>query len=94
MNGSLTSLDVGLNSIGKEAALELVSIFREKQMTSVGLAGCNLGADGGKAVADYLQLSSSLTSLDVRGYSNKLDAASKELLRDTVKDRNGFQLHM
>ena len=82
-----------LAALGKEAALELVSIFREKQMTSVGLGGCSLGADGAKAVAEYLQLSGSLTSLDVNG-SNKLDAASKELLRDTVKDRSGFELKM
>ena len=91
VNGSLTSLNVGDNKIGKEAALELVSIFREKQMTSVGLAGCDLGADGATAVAEYVQLSGSLTSLDVRGY-NELDAASKALLRDTVKDRSGFEL--
>ena len=60
LNGSLTSLDVGGNSIGKEAALEFVSIFKEKQMTSVGLAGCSLGADGAKVVAEYVQFSGSL----------------------------------
>ena len=70
LNGSLTSLDVGSNKIRKKAALELVKIFSEKQMTSVGLAECDLGAEGAKAVAEYVQLSSSLTSLDLS--SNRL----------------------
>lgn len=60
LNGSLTSLDVGYNSISKEVALELVSIFKEKQMTSVGLAWCDLGADGAKVVAEYVQCSGSM----------------------------------
>ena len=61
--GSLTSIDVGFNSIGKKAALNLVSIFKEKQMTSVGLAGCDLDVDGAKAVADYVRVTGSLTSV-------------------------------
>eukprot|EP00964_Phaeocystis_antarctica_P156453 scaffold126109_cov27-Phaeocystis_antarctica.AAC.1 len=63
VSGSLTSLDVGCNKIGKEAALKLVSIFKERQMTSVGLGGCDLGPDGGKVVADYIRDSGSLTNL-------------------------------
>ena len=39
VSASMTAIDVGNNSIGKEAALSLVSIFKEKdQMQSVGLA--------------------------------------------------------
>ena len=64
VSGSLTAIDVGFNSIGKEAALNLVSIFQEKDlMKSVGLGGCDLGVDGAKAVAEYVRVSASLTSV-------------------------------
>jgi hypothetical protein len=68
VNASLTSLDLGYNKIGKEAVLNLVSIFKEKdQMQSVGLANVDLGNDGAKAVAkavaEYVSVSASLTSL-------------------------------
>ena len=59
-----SQVDVGRNHIGKEQALELISIFKKKdQMQSVGLARCDLGADGAKAVADYVSVSGSLTSV-------------------------------
>ena len=59
-----SQVDVGYNSIGKEQALNLISIFKEKdQMVSVGLARCDLGVDGAKAVADYVSVSASLTNL-------------------------------
>lgn len=35
VSGSLTFLDVGQNDIGKEATLELVSSFKEKQIVSL-----------------------------------------------------------
>ena len=59
-----SQVDVGYNKIGKEQMLNLVSIFKQKdQMQSVGLACCNLGIDGAKAVADYVSVSASLTNL-------------------------------
>ena len=55
-------MDVGFNNIDREQALNLVRIFKEKdQMQSVGLADCNLGIEGVKAVADYISASGSLT---------------------------------
>ena len=57
-------MDVGINKIGREQALNLVSIFKQKdQMKSVGLAACDLGIDGAKAVADYVSVSPSLTKI-------------------------------
>ena len=35
INSSLTSLDIGFNEFGTDVALEFVSIFEKKQMTSV-----------------------------------------------------------
>ena len=64
-NNSLTSIDIGNNNITKEAMQALVRVFKEKQMTCINLVGCNLGADGAKEVAEYVRVSSSLTSLDV-----------------------------
>ena len=60
-----SQVDVGYNKIGKEQTLNLVSIFKQKdQMKSVGLADCNLGVDGAKAVADYVSVSGSLTKIE------------------------------
>ena len=64
-------MNVGYNEIGKAQALNLVSIFKQKdQMKSVGLEGCNLGVDGAKAVADYVSISAVLTSINLS--SNQL----------------------
>ena len=52
----------------------------------------SIGAQGAAAIGEALKVNGSLTSLDVSGYTNNLNAASKELLRDTVKDRSGFEL--
>jgi len=66
VGGSLTSLDLGYNSIDKEAALTLVSIFKKMdQMKRLGLASCNLGADGASAVADHVRFSGSLANLSL-----------------------------
>jgi len=63
VNASVTSVDVGFNSIGKEAALNLINIFKQKQMVSVGLAGCDLGPDGVEAVADMIRVIASITEV-------------------------------
>ena len=46
-------------------ALNLFAILKKKQMVSVGLAGCNFDADDAQAVADYISVSASLTSIDL-----------------------------
>merc|ERR1712159_394175 len=63
--GSLTSVEVGHTKIGKEMALELISIFKQKQMTFVGLADCDLGPDGANVAAEYISDSCSLTSINL-----------------------------
>jgi len=78
-SASITSFDVGYNQIDQEQALNLLSVFKQKDvMKSVGLAGCELGVDGAKAVADYISVSASISSVNV--LSNKLDEDSAELL--------------
>ena len=64
VSASLTSIDIGYNRIGKAMALQLVEIFKEKQMVFVGLASSfNLGDDGAQAVANYISVSTSLTKV-------------------------------
>jgi hypothetical protein len=59
-------VNVGYNRIGKAQVLNLVSIFKQQdQMKSVGFAGCDLGVDEAKAVADYVSVSGGLTSLNL-----------------------------
>jgi len=77
INNSLTSVDVGWNNIGKENALELITIFKQKEMVSVGLASCELGLEGAADVADYVRGSVSLTSCDVRDSDISGNAASQ-----------------
>ena len=77
-------MDVGQNDIGTEAALNLVSIFKEKdQMKSVGLMKCKLGVDGAKAVADYVSVSGSLTSLDLE--RNAIGAEGAKAIADALR---------
>ena len=86
-------MDVGSNKIGREQALNLVSIFKQKdQMKSVGLAACDLGIDGAKAVADYVSVSSSLTKVVVR--QNQLGEEGKAALQKAVVGRLGFELEL
>ena len=84
-SSSLTSLDVGFNLFGKDAALELVSTFRDKQMATVGLARCSLDANAVKVVAEYVRVSSSLTSLDL-GFNGIGSEATLELV-STFKEK-------
>ena len=63
VSASVTSVDVGYNSIGKEIALELISIFKQKPMVSVGLAQCGLGPEGAPAVADMIRVIPSITAV-------------------------------
>ena len=56
-------MDVGFNSIGKEMALELINIFKEKKMVSVGLAQCSLGPEEAPIVADMIRVIPSVTQV-------------------------------
>ena len=56
------------------------------------LNGNRMGAEGAAAIGEALKVNGSLTSLDVS--INGLGSASKELLRDAVKDRSGFKLEV
>ena len=88
-------LNLQTNKIGAEGAAAIGEALKVNgSLTSLDVRSNNIGPKGAAAFGEALKVNGSLTSLDVSGYYNYLDAASEELLRDTVKDRNGFQLHM
>ena len=61
---SLNSIDVGYNGIDQAAALELLAVMKEKAMVSIGMAGCKLGVEGAKVVAEMAAVSRSLTTIE------------------------------
>ena len=65
---SLTSVDVGRNSIGQAASLELLAVMKGKSMVSIGMADCKLGVEGSKVVAEMISVMASVTS--VRAFRN------------------------
>ena len=81
-NNSLRHLNVSNNEISEKAALALVNSFKDKQMKTVELANCSLGTDSAKAIAEYVNCSSSLTMLDTR--QNAIDYKSAEQLASAV----------
>ena len=60
---SVTSIDIGFNSIGQAASLELLAAMKGKQMVSIGMAMCELGVEGSKVVAEMISVMASLTYL-------------------------------
>ena len=60
---SLNLIDVGYNGIDQAAALELLAVMKEKAMVSIGMAGCKLGVEGAKVVAEMAAVSRSLSRL-------------------------------
>ena len=66
----------------EEAALGIVRAARQHdKITSLGLGGCNIGPTGAKEIADYVQGSAVLTSLDLS--LNQLDAEAGCSCRNT-----------
>ena len=67
VNSVLTSIDVGYTMLNEEAALGIVRAARQQdKMKTLGLAGCGIGASGAQEIAEYVRVSSVLTSLDLR----------------------------
>ena len=65
--------------------MKLVSIFKlgERQMTSVGFGGCDLGADGATIVANYIRVSGSLTTLNLA--SNDIRAKGGKVIANALQ---------
>ena len=59
-------------------------------MVTIGMAGCSLGVEGSKVVAEMVSVMASLTRVDVR--YNALGMQDKDVLRKAVEGRSGFDL--
>ena len=66
--------------------------MKGKIMESIGMASCNLGVEGAKAMAELLSFTGSLTRLDVR--YNSLGEEGEAVLRKAAEGRSGFELKL
>ena len=56
---------VGYNELTEEAALSIVRIEKQRnKLTTLGLAGCNIGPAGAKEIADWVSTSTMISSLE------------------------------
>lgn len=91
LNTTITSLDVGYNLLGEEATLEIIRVARQHdQMVSLGLANCALGSNTAKEIAEYVQASTVLKKIDLRG--GKTDRNLVRLVKDAGSNRTDFEL--
>ena len=87
----LTKLVLSQNySLKDEGAITLGEALKSnKTLKELELRGCDIGAEGGKALAAALR-TAVLTKLDAR--FNYLGDEAKKVLRDAAEGREGFQL--
>lgn len=56
---------VGNNRLTEEAALSVVRIEKQRnKLTTLGLAGCEIGPAGAKEIADWVSTSTVISSLE------------------------------
>ena len=73
---AVTSIDVGLNGIGRAASLELLAAMKGKSMVNIGMAGCSLGVEGSKVVAEMISVMPSITSVSLLGNYFDIETAT------------------
>ena len=49
-------IDVSFNQIDQAASLELIAAMKGKSMASIGMAHCELGLEGAKAMAELVSV--------------------------------------
>ena len=60
---SCAQIDVSFNSFSQAASLELIAAMKGKSMVSIGMASCELGVEGAKAMAELVSVTASITSV-------------------------------
>ena len=76
-------IDVSYNQIDQAASLELIAAMKGKSMASIGMAQCQLGVEGAKAMAELVSVMGSLTEINVS--FNDLDESAKAALRAAAR---------
>ena len=56
-------IDVSYNNIDQAGSLELIAAMKGKSMASIGMARCELGLEGAKAMAELVSVTGSLTQV-------------------------------
>ena len=92
---SVTKILVGRNALGDEGVTILCDALHKSTVSKVqelDLAQNGIGPDGAKAIAALCSVTGSVTQLDVS--RNFLDRGGNgvQLLRDAVREREGFVL--
>ena len=92
-NTSVTYVDLQNNKgIGDEGAKALAEALKvNATVKELDLMICGIGDDGAAALAEALRSNTSLTKL-VIDYNGGIDEQGKQLLRDAVAGRQGFNL--
>ena len=83
-------IDVGHNRFDEASSLRLIAAMKGKNMVSIGMARCELGVEGAKAMAEMASVMASLTKLVA--YANNLGDEGEAALRKAVEGRAGFEL--
>lgn len=78
-------IDVGYNWFKQADSLELIAVMHGKNMSYVGMAGCQLEAEGGKAIAELAYATTSLVSLQL--FQNYFDDKTVDMLLK-LKEQN------
>ena len=93
-SGSMATLYLGGNSIGNVGANALAEAVRVSgSLEYLDLYNNRIGDEGAKALAAGVAASGSMATLYLGGNS-RIGAAAKQALRDAVRGRQGFQLHV
>jgi len=94
-NTSVTIIHLyGNKEIGDEGAKALAAALKvNKTVKELYLEQCGIGDDGAAALAEALRPNTSLTKLYLYG-NNGIGVQGKQLLRDAVKGRQGFELRV
>ena len=56
-------INVSYNNIDQPSSLEVIAAMKGKSMVSIGMAACNLGQEGARAMAELVSVMGSITSL-------------------------------
>ena len=94
-NTSVTKVDLwGNKEIGDEGAKALAEARKvNATVKKLELDGCGIGDDGAAALAEALRSNTSLTLLYLYG-NDGIGEQGKQLLRDAVAGREGFELRL
>ena len=76
-------VDVSYNSINQVSALDLIAAMKGKPMVSIGMARCNLGGDGAKAVAELVLVTPWVTKISLA--ENKLGEEGTKAICEAIK---------